>query len=802
MRTLLQDLRFGFRMLWKRPGFTAVAALVLALGVGANTAIFSVVNAVLLRPLPYPGAERIVAFDGVNPSKGITESNLSAPDFEDWRSEDRAFEGLSVYWTANASLTGGDEPERVALGRVGGDFFRVMGVGAAAGRAVGPEDDKQGGADVAVIGHGLWRRHFGASPEVIGRRIEVSGRSYEVVGIMPPGFDFPQRAEIWAPARLDASKEPRDNRSYSVIGRLKEGVSLREAQAELDGLTARLAAAYPPTNAGWGVQLKTLKDNIVGPVRVMLLVLLGAVAFLLLVACANVANLTLARAAARRREVAVRLALGAGRWRVARQLMTESLLLSLLGGAAGVALSVWLVDLLVALAPEDTPRISEAGVDASVLLFALGAAGLTGALVGLAPALQATRPDVQAALKEGGRGAAGERGGLRSLLVVSEVAISVVLLVGAGLLVKSFARLGSVNPGFDPAGVMTIRVALPSARYKEPRQKAEFYEKLLERVRAVPGVESAGAVLSLPLGGSNFSVGRSFIREGRPETPEEATNAGYQVVSPGYFGAARVPLVAGRDFDERDGEGATMVVVVNETLARQSFPGEDPLGKRIKVWRDEKFTREVVGVVGDVKSQTLDAEAGPQIYVPHKQDAGWGGLSLAVRAKGDPQSLVPSLRAEVRALDSNLPVFDVKTLGQVVDASLAYRRATAVLMAAFACLAAALAAVGLYGVISYAVTQRTREIGIRVALGARPGDVLRLVLRQGGALVVAGVALGALLAFAATRAMQSLLYEVSSADPAVFILVPLLLGAVALVACLVPARRAARVDPMVALRHE
>jgi putative ABC transport system permease protein len=804
MRTLLQDVRFGLRVLWKRPGFTAVALAVLALGVGANTAIFSVVNAVLLRPLPYPGSERVVAFDGVNPSKGVEESNMSAPDFADWKAQTRSFEALSIYTEGGSNLTGGGEPERVTAAWVGPDFFRVIGVGAARGRALLPEDEDPGAANVVVISHGLWQRLFGSDPSAVGRTVELGGRGREVVGVMPPGFDFPSRAEVWGPLQLEVAKEPRDNRAYQVLGRLREGVPLAQAQAEIDAVAARLAASYPVTNMGWGVDLDPLKDETVGEMRAALLLLLAGVALVLLIACANVANLLLARAAGRRREVALRLALGAGRWRVARQMLTESLLLALAGGALGAGLSVWLTDLIVALAPRNTPRLAEASLDARVFLFAVGATLLTGLAFGIVPALQASRADLGESLKEGGRGSAGGRSRVRSGLVVSEVALSLLLLAGAGLLVKSFARLQAVDPGFDPEGVMTARVSLPGARYKEPAQKAEFYRALTERLNALPGVEAAGATASLPLGGSNLSVWRGLVPEGRPATPESDEPAAFSVVTPGYFPAMRIPLRAGRVFDERDDANAPKVIVVNETLARKVFAGQDPVGRHVTIWRDEKFPRQVVGVVGDTKPSSLDAAEAPQMYVPHAQDAGWGGLSLAVRARGggDPSALAPLLREEVRALDRQLPVYDVKTMAKVWADSTAYRRVTMFLMAGFAAAALLLAGVGLYGVLSYTVAQRTHEIGIRMALGARGSDVLRLVVRQGMLLTLAGLGVGLAGALLLTRLMTGLLYGVSAADPVVYALVSLLLAAVALLACLVPARRATKVDPMIALRYE
>ena len=803
LQVMWQDLRYGARKLRKSPGFTLVAVMTLALGIGANTAIFSVVNAVLLRSLPFPDSERVVALTGVNPSKSITDSNMSVPDFADWKEQSRSFEQVAGFVTGGSLLVSGEEAERVRGTSVTEDFFPLFRTPARLGRALESGDAKKDATPVAVLSHGLWQRRYGGDPGVVGRQIMVGRESTTVVGVMPPGFNYPERTEIWFPLTLDPVAERRDNRYLEVLARLKPEATLAGAQAEIDAVNGRLAQSYVETNSGWGVRLTNLRERLVGNMRTPLLVILGAVALVLLIACVNVANLLLARAAARRREFAVRDALGASRGRIVRQLLTEGFLLSLVGGAAGMLISLWLTQVLVGLIPSDTPRLDEVRPDARIFGFALAVSVFAGLLFGLAPALQAARRGVSDTLKEGGR--TGVEGGRRnrsqSILIVSEIALSFMLLAGAGLLVRSFMRLRDVNPGFNPAGVLALRISASGPQYPAGPARAELYRQVVERLGSLAGVEAAGAVLSLPLGGDTFNVGRSFIREGRPATSEESANASYLVTTPGYFEALRIPLVSGRTFTAQDSEKAPMMVVINETMARRFWPGESPVGKRITIWRDEKFPREIVGVVGDTRSNPAEP-AGAQMYVPYAQDPNWGSLSLVVRTSADPSTLVAAARNEVHALDKTIPVYNTRPMSSVVAASLAERRASTLLVGAFALLALLLALVGIYGVTAYYVTQRTHEIGLRMALGARARNILGLVVGRSLRLTLLGLAVGLCGALALTRVMGGLLYEVKPADPVTLAASAALLGAVALLACLLPARRATRVDPLIALRDE
>jgi putative ABC transport system permease protein len=804
MNTLVQDIRYGLRMLVKHKGFTAVAIIALALGVGANTAIFSLVNGVLLRPLAFPDANRIVYFEGQNPSQGITDSNVSYLDFIDWSQQSDLFASTAAFYTASSNLgADGGEPERVPRAGVTISFFNVIGVQPFLGRVFRPEEDQPNTQTVVIVSHGLWKRRFGSDPSIIGKQVQINARPVTVVGVMPPGFDFPFETQVWVTSGVELSKEPRENRSWSVVARMQPGVDLKQAQSRISAINAKLAKQFPETNKGWDARLSVLHELLVRQVKPSLLALLGAVGAVLLIACANVANLLLARGAARQKEIAIRAAMGASRTRVVRQMLTESLLLSVIGGIAGLLLSIWLTDALISMLPEGAPRIDQIGIDYRVLAFAFGISALTGVIFGLAPALQASKLDVTSSLKEGGRTGEGyRRTSARSLLLIGEVALSLVLLVGAGLLIQSFVRLQEVRPGFNPHNVLMACLAVPAAKYKE-EQRPEFFRQLVERLENVPGVQAAGGGVNLPLYASNYAIGRGFIPEGRPLTVDEAFDASYSTVTGNYFRALQIPLLAGRLFDVRDNADSPKVAVVNESLAKRHFGSPaGAIGKRLNIWRDEKFPREIVGVVGDTKAGLLEAENGAQIYIPHTQEASWNFMGLVIRTAGDPSAFANTLRREVQAIDKDQPIYNLRTFDDVVMNSLGTRRVSMQLFTVFACAALLLAAVGIYGVMAYSVTQRTQEIGIRMALGAQKGDVLRMIVRQGMTLTIIGVGVGLLGAFALTRVIANLLFGVGASDPATFVAISFLLVGVAFIACYLPARRAAKLDPMIALARQ
>jgi len=812
MDTLFQDIRFGARMLFKNKGFTCIAILALGLGIGANTAIFSLVNGVLLRPLPFPNAERIVYLEGKNPSAGINESNVSYLDFTDWSQQTDLFASAAAYWTGTANFgADGAEPERVPRAGVTSGFFSVLGVQPVLGRTFVGEDDKGWPQTVAIISHALWKRRFGSDPMIVGKQVQMSASPLTIIGVMPPGFEYPEQTQVWVPTAVNLRDEPRDNRMWSAIARLNSGIDLKQAQTRLSSINARLAEQFHETNKGWDVTLSSLHERLVREVKPSLLALLGAVGFVLLIACANVANLLLARSSARQKEIAIRAAMGASRTRILRQMLTESILLSAIGGLAGLFLSIWLTDLLMPMLPEGAPRVEQIGIDYRVLAFALGVSALTGILFGIVPALQASKLDVISALKEGGRSGEGHRRtGARGLLLIGEVALSLMLLVGAGLLIKSFLRLQEVRPGFNSHNVLVANLSLPGVKYKDPQQFVEFYRKLTERLEAVPGVQAAGGSVNLPLNPSGYGMGRGFIPEGKPLTVDEAKEAMFSAITGDYFRALQIPLLSGRTFEPRDNADGPKMVIINETTARHYFGSPAAaIGKRLSVWaafrghrRDEEVMREIIGVVGDTKTGSLAGEGGAQVYVPHAQDSQWNFMGLVIRTAGDPAAFATTLRREVQAIDPDQPVYNVRTMDDVFMNSLGTRRVSMELFAVFAGVALVLAAIGIYGVMAYSVTQRTQEIGIRMALGAQRSDVLALVLRQGMTLTAIGVVVGLAGAFALTRLMASLLFGVAATDPLTFVVIPLLLLFVATMATYFPARRAMKVDPITALRAQ
>ena len=801
MDNLIKDLRFAVRSFLKRPGFLVIAVATLALGIGATTAMFTVVNSMLLRPLQFPEPDRIVFFLGINPRQGINESNVSVPDIADWQQQSQSFEQIAAFSSGGVFLTVGDETERVRGTGVSAEFFPLFKTNPIYGRTLQPADMQEGSEDAIVISYALWQRRFGGEASVVNSKVTLNGKPATIVGIMPAGFSYPSDNEAWVAETFEPAKERRDNRYVSVVGRMKPQVSLSQAQAEMDTISQRLAQNYAETNTGWSVRLVELRESLVGDFKTALLILLGAVAFVLLIACANVANLLLARAIYRQKEIALRTALGASRMRIVRQLLTESLLLSIVSGVVGFTLSLGLTRLLVAITPPNTPRLSEIGVDLRVFGLTLAIAVFAGLLFGLFPALQTSRPNLNDTLKDSGQRGSQFSGRNRagSLFIVSEIALSFILLAGAGLLIKSFLHLREINPGFNPDNVLAMRLTLTPGKYKQGEPRAQIYKQLVDQVKSTPGVKSAAVVLSLPLGGDTFGVGRGLIREGRPMTPEEQTNALYLPATPDYFQTLQIPLKSGRTFTDQDTLESTKVVIVNETMARHLWPGESPIGRRFTIWRDEKFPREVVGVVGDTK-QSLDREASDQMYVPYAQDPTWGSLSLVVRTNGEPTALAGSVRDAIRVVDKGIPNYNLKTMHDVVSNSAAPRRVPMLLLSAFAGVAMLLAMLGIYGVTSYYVTQRTHEIGVRMALGAQVVDVLRLVLSRAMVLATIGIVIGAAGAIAVTRYLRSMLFEVKPIDVVTFIAVAIVLALVVLVACLVPARRATKIDPLEALR--
>ena len=797
MDTLLQDLRYALRSLRRNPGFTAAAVLTLALGIGANSAIFSVVRGVLLRDLPYPEPAQLMTVWGHYPSTG--RSTVSLPDYRDWREGSRSFDELAARYGRTVNLSGTGEPEQVTNDLVTTNFFRALGVGPALGRGFLEEEGVTGTGEVAVLSHALWQRRFGGDTALVGRTVLLNGTPYTVVGITPAGFRFMRDVDVWTPLALDLPTQRRAE-FLTVFGRLRPGATREQAKADVDAVARRLAAEYPETNAGWtSLEVLPLKDYLVGDVRPALLVFSGGVALVLLIACANVANLLLARATSRAREISVRMALGAGRTRLMRQLLTESMLLALVGGIAGVALAVWAVRALQLGASGLLPRLDEVQVDGMVIVFSLVLATVTGLLFGLAPALRLAGGTVAGMLRDGTR-ASGDRrvARFRNGLVLGEVALAVVLLVGATLLIRSFDRLSRVDLGFDTEGVLTYALVLPSAVVEDEGQLPALYDRILEQTRALPGVQSVAMTTGVPMGGANYIT---FAIEGRTPPPDVGEDVQPFAVTPEHFVTLGIPLRRGRLLDERDAAGAPAVAVVSDELVRRFFGGGDPIGRRIRVDGGEESWLTIVGVVGDVAQEEVTAAPYPQIYASLAQNP-QRSVAVVLRTAGDPATLAQPARQALAAAAPGIPPRDLRTLEERVADTIAMPRVSAAVIGLFAALALALAAIGLYGVLAYSVVQRTREIGIRIALGARRAEVLGLIVRQGMRPALAGIAVGLVAALAATRVLASLLYGVTTTDPSTFVAVPLFLAAVSLLAAWLPARRAAGVDPMVALRED
>ena len=812
MDTLLKDARYALRTLTKAPAFTLVAVFALALGIGANTAIFSVVNAVLLRPLPYPEPEKLVKiwmrFTGI----GIPDDRnwVSPPELHDLREFSRAFAGIAAVGGASFNITGTGAPERVEGVAVSAELFRILGVQPLAGRVFLPEEEQPGRDNVVLLGYGLWKRRFGGDVSIAGRTISLNGQSYTVAGVLPAGFQYPEDVEIWKPLAFTPDQlgpNFRGNHGLQVLARIQPGLSYEQALADMKSVSRRIIEQnrnYPYERFNFTVLLSPLLEETVGDIRTALWVLMGAVGFVLLIACANIANLLLARATARQREMAIRAALGAGRWRIIRQLLTESILLGLAGGAAGLLAGKWGLNALTALAVSSFPRVAGATLDARVLVFTVFVSVATGVLFGLAPAWESARSVRHESLKEGGRGASAgmlsQR--LRRALVVAEVALSLTLLVGAGLLLRSFLKLLDVEAGFHAGGVLTARLGLPQAKYPDRAQVRSFYQELVQRAAHIPGVDAAGAINALPLSGGGGSGTTTIDSNALP--PDQLTpEADWRVVTPGYFQTMGIQLLAGRYIDERDTDTSQPVAVIDETMANIYWPNQDAIGRRLKLG-GRQSTRPwmtVIGVVRHVRHRTLEARSRVTLYMAHAQNPS-SAMSLAVHTTGDPRGLAATLQKQVLAIDPDQPVYSVKTMQELMADSVARRRLSMTLLAIFAGAAMLLAAIGIYGVMSYSVGQRAHEMGIRMALGAGRLDLVRLVLGQSLLLTGAGIVLGAAGALALTRLMASLLFDVRAADPPTFLLVAAGLALVALLASYLPARRATQVDPVDALRQE
>jgi putative ABC transport system permease protein len=806
MQNFIQDLRFSLRMLFKYRGFTALAVFVLALGIGANSAIFSVVNGVLLRPLDYKNPERLVVL--WEKMRQTDQLELAADDFVDYQNRNQVFEKFAASQRQGFNLTGGDEALRVEGGAVTADLFPLLGVAPALGRTFSPEEDRAGASHVVVLSYGLWQRRFGGDRNILNQPITLNGESYTVIGVMPASFQFPPpmaqggtandfRNELWVPRILE-TETYRNSHSLFAIGRLKDGVSFAQAKADLEAIAMERQQSASQSHSNISVNVLEFHDQVIRKVKPALMILLGAVALVLLIACANVASLLLIKATGRQKEMAIRAALGAGRLRIIRQLLTESLMLALVGGILGLLLAYWGNDFLLSLAAGNLPRANDVTVDARVLGFTLLLSLSTGIIFGLLPAFKASRVNLNESLKEGSRNSTASTSRTQRALVIAEVALSLILLIGAGLLMKSFYQLQQIDPGFKTSNLLVMESSLPESKYAEPQQQVAFFQQALEKLDALPGVQSAAIVNNPPL--SSRRGVDAFYLEGTSEASKLADTplADYRSISPDYFQAMQIPLLEGRPFAETDNTNAPPVAIVNRAVVRRYFNNESPLGRRIK-FKDD--WRTIVGVVGDVRQSGLDAEASTHLYVPFYQIP-QGRMGIVVRTGIEPSNLVAAIREQFHQLDKELPVYNMQPMEQVMSAAVSQRRLNMLLLGFFAAIALLLSMIGIYGVISYSVSQRTREIGIRLTMGAQPKDVLRMVFKQGFLLALIGIVIGGIGAFALTRYLASLLYEVSVYDFSTFAIVSVLAIGVSLLACYLPARRATKVDPMVALRYE
>jgi len=815
--SLLHDLRSSSRTLVKHPGFAITTGLILALGIGANTTIFSVVNAILMRPLPYEDPDRIVMVWETNQSEGVERSIVSPANFLDWRNQNRVFEDLAAFRFWYSTVTGLGNPERYSSARVSASFFPLLRVKPEIGRNFGPEDEEAGSDRVVMLTHGLWQRRFGDDPNIIGRSLTIDGESFTIIGVLPANFRFIRvldaELELWMPMAFSPEQLTREDRSIIVYGRLKQGVQLAQAQVEMNGITHRLAQEYPNTNSGWGAQVNNLHDQAVEPIRPTLLILMTVVGFVLLIACANVVNLLLTRATARQKEIAIRLALGSSRFRLMRQLLIESLSLALLGGVAGLLLAYWGIQVLNGVVPQNRiPRLEQFSLDLPVLGFTLLISIFVGVIVGVIPGLRASRFNLSETLKEGGRvlseGPSGRR--LRNLFVVLEITLTVPLLISAGLLLKSSLLLLNIDRGINLNNVLTMQISLPNAKYSTAQQTAAFYQQTLQRIQTEPGVVSASAVNFLPLSALNDATGVT-IQSVTPQPPDQEIAVSYRVIDQNYFRTMGIPLLGGRTFTDQDNDESRGVVIINKTMARRYWPDENPVGRSLKPnfprakvpWRPDSNNTwlNIVGVVGDVKEDALNDQTEPEIYLPYLQNPS-SLMNLLVRTTSDPLHLAPAIRSHVLAVDQDQAVYNINTMENVFTQSLAEPQVIAWLLLTFAALALILATLGVYGVVSYSVAQRQHEIGIRMAMGARHRHVLRMIVGQGLKLVLVGVFVGVTIAFAVTRVLSNLLFGVTATDPPIFILVPALLVVVAVLASYFPARKALKVDPIVALRTE